>query len=76
MISISVEEAQAILSELIANPHPGDEVVITRDELPVARLRCEQPAGQEPRQPGSAKGMLAISSDDDEHLKDFAEYMP
>jgi hypothetical protein len=25
---------------------------------------------------GSCKGMLTIVSDDDEHLKDFAEYMP
>ena len=25
---------------------------------------------------GSCKGMLTIISDDDEHLKDFAEYMP
>ena len=28
------------------------------------------------RQPGSAKGILKILSDDDEHLDDFKEYMP
>lgn len=28
------------------------------------------------RQPGSAKGMLKVLSEDDEHLDDFREYMP
>jgi prevent-host-death family protein len=27
-------------------------------------------------QPGLCKGMITIVADDDEHLKDFAEYMP
>ena len=30
---------------------------------------------RKPRQPGSAKGKLIILKDDDEHLKDFEEYM-
>ncbi len=28
------------------------------------------------RQPGSAKGILHVLSEDDEHLNDFKEYMP
>ena len=28
------------------------------------------------RQPGSAKGILQVLSEDDEHLDDFKEYMP
>lgn len=28
------------------------------------------------RQPGSAKGILTLLSEDDEHLDDFKEYMP
>ena len=28
------------------------------------------------RHPGSAKGVLSLLSEDDEHLKDFKEYMP
>ncbi len=31
---------------------------------------------RKPRQPGSAKGKLVILADDNEHLKDFREYMP
>lgn len=28
------------------------------------------------RQPGSAKGILQVLAEDDEHLDDFKEYMP
>ena len=28
------------------------------------------------RQPGSAKGILQVLSEDDDHLNDFKEYMP
>ena len=31
---------------------------------------------REPRQPGSATGKLVIHAEDDEHLADFAEYLP
>jgi len=31
---------------------------------------------QKGRQPGSAKGILKVLSEDDEHLDDFREYMP
>lgn len=30
---------------------------------------------RQPRQPGSAKGKLIIHCEDDEHLKDFKEYL-
>ncbi len=39
-------------------------------------LLDDQPApSQTPRQPGSAKGVLRVVSEDDEHLDDFREYM-
>ena len=75
MSTIPLEEAQTRLAELIGTLTPGGEVVITQGERPVARLLpVESPA----RRPvfGSCKGMMTILSDDDEHLKDFAEYMP
>nr|VFJ57507.1 MAG: hypothetical protein BECKFW1821A_GA0114235_10725 [Candidatus Kentron sp. FW]VFJ62814.1 MAG: hypothetical protein BECKFW1821B_GA0114236_10775 [Candidatus Kentron sp. FW] len=45
------------------------------------RLRFPEPQETEQtqpvqRQPGSAKGILEILSEDDEHLEDFREYMP
>lgn len=73
--SVSIEEAQAKLAEIIGSLSPGDEVVITQGCQPVAELRTVE--SKEPRpQFGSCRGMLTILADDDEHLDDFEEYMP
>jgi antitoxin (DNA-binding transcriptional repressor) of toxin-antitoxin stability system len=73
--TVSLEEAQARLPELIAKLAPGDEVVITQGDQPVAEIRSSREGKPQP-QFGRCKGMLTIVEDDDEHLKDFAEYMP
>ncbi len=101
--TISLEEAQASLKELIGRLAPGEEIIITENQKPVARLVGERPPRPAPglgkgsilymapdfdapleefehndrpaRKAGSAKGLLTIVSDDDEHLKDFAEYV-
>ncbi|HEY7423281.1 MAG TPA: hypothetical protein VH682_03475 [Gemmataceae bacterium] len=75
---ISVEEAQAKLKELIHQLAPGEEVILTEDQRPVAKLVNEQPKPKPELRPppGLGKGCITILSDDDEHLKDFAEYMP
>ena len=54
---------------------PGEEIVLTRNNHPVARLVGE-PSEKPHPVPGRGKGMLTILSEDDDHLKDFAEYMP
>ena len=71
---VTIEEAQARLPELIEHLAADEELVITRNEKPIARLLTEDKLNRQPRRAGSAKGMLTILSDDDEHLKDFAEY--
>jgi len=73
---ISIEEAQAHLAELIARLQPGEELIITQNEQPVARLIAQGREARQPRKPGSAKGKLMILADDNEHLQDFKEYMP
>jgi prevent-host-death family protein len=75
MSTITLEEAQARLPELIEQLQPGEALIITRNAQPVARLLAAEKPKRQPRKPGSAKGMLTIVSDDDEHLKDFEEYM-
>jgi antitoxin (DNA-binding transcriptional repressor) of toxin-antitoxin stability system len=73
-ITITLEEAQAKLPELIASLPPGEDVVITRNAEPVAELHLI--AKQHPRpQFGNCQGMLTIESEaeDEEHLKDFKE---
>ena len=73
MSTVTIEEAQAQLPQLLAQLAPGQEVQIMDRGQPVARLiRAALP----PRQPGSAIGQLVILAEDDEHLRDFQEYMP
>jgi len=44
--------------------------------LKPASERDLQPAKRRPRTPGSAAGKLTVLVEDDEHLKDFQDYMP
>ena len=75
-LTISLEEAQTTLADLIGTLSPGEEVIITQDDQPVATLIRQSPVTRMPPQFGSAKGTLIVNVEDDEHLKDFAEYMP
>ena len=75
MQTVTLQEAQSHLAEIIEKLTPGEEVVIVRDRQPVARLVGESPAKPHPV-PGRCRGMLTVVSEDDEHLKDWAEYLP
>jgi antitoxin (DNA-binding transcriptional repressor) of toxin-antitoxin stability system len=74
-MTVTIEDAQARLAKLIEGLHPGEEIVITRDHKPVARLIAESlPA--EPRKLGTLKGTVRhMASDFDAPLEDFKEYM-
>jgi prevent-host-death family protein len=78
MPNLTIEEAQARLPELIHNLSPGDEVVITENNQPVAKLvsKSPKPTADLRPSPGLGKGFITIVSDDDDHLLDFEEYMP
>ena len=73
--TVTIEEAQSHLREWIAKLSPGDEMNITDNERPVARLVIPHESLRKSRRPGSAKGKLTILSEDDSHLSDFAEYL-
>jgi antitoxin (DNA-binding transcriptional repressor) of toxin-antitoxin stability system len=77
MRTITLEEAQGHLAEIIANLPPGEEVVITRDEKPVATVRATPPAAaRKPRQLGTLKGtVLYIAPDFDAIPEGFEEYV-
>jgi antitoxin (DNA-binding transcriptional repressor) of toxin-antitoxin stability system len=75
MLTVTIEEAQAKLPELIDDLANGEELVIIRNEQPIARLLAATKLGRPSRKAGSAKGMLTILTEDNEHLDDFAEYM-
>ena len=75
MPTITLEEAQARLASLIEQLHPGEQVIITRDQQPVARL-VREGASPRPRQLGTLKGtVLYMAPDFDAPLDDFKDYM-
>jgi prevent-host-death family protein len=75
MRTMTIEEAQAKLSEVLDRLAPGEEVIMTRNAQPVAKLVGQQRPRRKPRRPGSAKGKLVILAEDDAHLQDFKDYM-
>jgi antitoxin (DNA-binding transcriptional repressor) of toxin-antitoxin stability system len=72
--TITVEEAQANLRELICKLSPGEEVVITENQRPVAKLIAEQFSSPARATPGLGKGsVLYMAPDFDEPLDEFEE---
>lgn len=77
MNAVSIKEAEEKLSELIHTLKPGDEVIITEKNVPVARLvpAVSQPQ-RHPRRPGTLRGtVLYMAPDFDAPLEDFKDYM-
>ena len=72
--TVTLEEAQGRLRELIAKLAPGEEVIITEDQQPVAKLvAAVQPIE---RRLGTLRGtVLYMAPDFDAPLEDFKEYM-
>jgi prevent-host-death family protein len=75
MTSVTIPEAQANLPELVENLKPGEEVVITRNQQPVAKLIPFSATGPHPVF-GTCRGKLTIVAEDEEYLQDFGDYMP
>jgi antitoxin (DNA-binding transcriptional repressor) of toxin-antitoxin stability system len=73
--TMAVEDITVTLPELLDSLTPGDEVILTRNHQPVAKLVSEAPKLRQSRKAGNCIGMIRIAADDDEHLEDFEEYM-
>jgi len=73
MAPVDLEEAKEHLTELVEKAARGEEVVITRNSRPLARIVPIQ--SRKPRQFGSAKGLIEIADDFDAPLEDFRDYM-
>ena len=74
--TMAVEDIKVTLPELLDTLAPGDEVILTRNRLAVAKLLSEPARKCQPRIAGNCKGMITLQVEDDEHLEGFAEYMP
>jgi antitoxin (DNA-binding transcriptional repressor) of toxin-antitoxin stability system len=73
--TVNIDEAQASLTELVHGLSPGEEIIITENDQPVAKL-VSQPKRRQRREPGRCKRMITLLVEDDEHLEGFKEYMP
>ena len=77
MSTVTLEEAQAHLPELIARLQAGEEIVITRDNQPVAKLTAQSRPNRPPRRPRTLRGtVLYMAPDFNAPLEEFKEYMP
>ena len=77
MATIAIEEAQAHLAEIIDRLAPGEEVVLTRGDKPVATIKATPPTPASPRMFGTLKGtILYIAPDFDAIPEGFEEYLP
>ena len=77
MTTVTLKEAQSALADLTHRLSPGEEVVITENDRPVARL-VPTPAMPKTahRQLGTMKGsVLYMAPDFDAPLEDFKESM-
>lgn len=76
MTIISIQEARERLPELIRRLGPSDEVVITENDQPVARLVSPAPRTErKPRRFGTLKGTVLSMDRFDDPLEEFEEYM-
>jgi antitoxin (DNA-binding transcriptional repressor) of toxin-antitoxin stability system len=77
MSTVTVQEAQAKLKELIDHLRPGEELVITEDQQPVATLIGVKMAASKPTRsgPGLYKGAIVYMAPDfDAPSNDFRDY--
>ena len=70
-IKIDLEHEKRPLGELVEQTLCGTDIVITRNDRPVAKLVAIPP--RMPRHFGSARGLIEIAEDFDEPLQDFRE---
>ncbi len=75
MATVTLQEAQSRLPEIIQQLSPGDELVITENNRPIATLARAESKQRWPCQAGSAKGKIHMAPDFDAPLEDFQEYM-
>ena len=71
MTKLDISQAKSDLSKLLDLAIQGEEIVITQDDKPVAKISPIK----RPLKRGSAKGKVWMSDDFDQPLEDFKEYM-
>jgi prevent-host-death family protein len=70
---VDFAQAEASFAELLGRVQAGEEVIVTRANVPVARIMPASPRNNRPRF-GAGKDLLRVAVDFDEPLADFAPY--
>lgn len=70
---VSIGEAKTHLSRLVARVEAGEEVVLRRGPVPVAKL-VPYAAPSTPRTPGALRGRIRIGEDFDDPIPGFEAY--
>jgi antitoxin (DNA-binding transcriptional repressor) of toxin-antitoxin stability system len=70
-VTIDLDHEERPLGELVEQTLGGTEIVITKNDRPVARLVAIPPRVD--RRFGSARGLIEITDEFDEPLEDFRE---
>ena len=74
MRQVNIHEAKTHFSKLMREVQNGHEIIITKDNKPIAKLvSIEQVTGK--RKVGTAKGKVRISEDFDAPLAEVEGYM-
>lgn len=73
MSTVSLQDAQAHLGDLIDHLQPGEELIITRDGKPVARISGVATGLKAERQLGTMKGAVRFMAADCNAPLDYCE---
>lgn len=75
MATLSIQEAQAALPDLIHRLTLGEEVILTENDQPVAKLVATPLAGPRPvPKLGTQRGSVSSMEHFDDPLEEFEEY--
>ena len=61
-MKVTIHAAKTTLSRLIARAHAGEEVIIARGDVPVARLTPIAGAILPKRKPGTLRGQVKVTT--------------
>ncbi len=83
MVTVTLEEAQEKLPQLLENALPGEDIIVTRNNIAIARIHptpitlVSQPEVAKRRKPilGTAEGQVWMAPDFDATPDDFADYL-
>lgn len=71
MTQLDISQAKSKLANLLDLATEGEEVIVTHNDRPIAKILPIK----KPLKRGSSKGKAQMSEDFDEPLSDFDEYM-